>query len=416
MRLRLARWCAYRGVSILHFERSHGCIAVVARERDRVAERLHFALGMSFFRTSLALVTSLGFVMTACSPSSDEISSGGAGSGGPSTGKGTPASTNSGILATGAQSTGTDMSCASASIEAKLTPLTMYIMFDKSGSMGQNNKWSNASAALKAFFQDPGAAGLSIALRFFPDGDCDGDQCSVSACATPQVDAQVLSADSAPNDTQEEALVQAVDSQSPGGNTPIFAALSGATQWGSTYLAAHPDHKVVAILVTDGEPQGCDENIGDIADVAASGHAQGIDTFTVGLQGSNENSLNQIATAGGSMQGFFIGNGNTEQDLIAALQAIQGQAIACEIPMPVPENGETVNPLQVNVDYTPSNGSPSTIGNVSSAAACTAAGGWYYDDPANPTKILLCPATCDSVQGDDGAKLDIVLGCDTIPA
>lgn len=370
---------------------------------------------MTFYRAA-AVAASLA-LLAACGPSSDEISSGG--SGGTGNGSGKVASgnnSNASGLAQGNQSTGTDGSCGAATIEAKLSPLTMYIMFDKSGSMGENNKWDNASSALKAFFADPGAAKLEVALRFFPDGACDGNQCDVNACATPQVDAAPLSADPAPNDTQEGALIAAVDSQSPGGNTPIFAALSGATQWGQTYLANHPDHKVVAILVTDGEPQGCDEDINDISTVAATGHQNGIDTFTVGLQGSNENGLNQIAMAGGSSQGFFIGNGNTEQDLIAALQAIQGQAIACEIAMPTPTDGSTVVPDQVNVQFTPSGGQPSTIGNVPTQADCGANGGWYYDNPTHPTKILLCPSTCDSVQGDDGAKLDILLGCMTIPA
>jgi hypothetical protein len=38
--------------------------------------------------------------------------------------------------------------------------------------------------------------------------------------------------------------------------------------------------------------------------------------------------------------------------------------------------------------------------------------GWHYDDPKNPTKIILCQSTCDSVQQKSG-KIDIVLGCDT---
>lgn len=351
-----------------------------------------------------------------CTPGNPTGITGAGGSGG-SASSGDGASTASGLLANGTGAgTGGAASCGGSTVQAQLAPLAMFIMFDKSGSMGQNNKWTNATAALKAFFQDPGAAGLEVALRFFPDGACDGTSCDINACATPQVDAAPLTADPAPTDAQEQKLVQAVASKSPGGNTPMSAALNGATNWGKTYLAAHPDHKVVVVLVTDGEPQGCINDVTQIADIAAQGKAGGVSTFTVGLQGSGTNTLNSIAMAGGTNQGFFIGNGNAEADLIAALEAIRGKAIACELAIPAPTNGQTVDTAQINVEFTPGGGQPATIGNVNGAADCGANGGWYYDDPANPTKIELCPTTCDSVQGDAAGKLDIVLGCDTIPA
>ena len=74
------------------------------------------------------------------------------------------------------------------------------------------------------------------------------------------------------------------------------------------------------------------------------------------------------------------------------------------------------NENQVNVEYTPGGGGmPQTIGKVDSQAACGAGGGWYYDDPANPQTIILCPASCDVVKVDPEGKLSVVLGCDTIP-
>ena len=39
--------------------------------------------------------------------------------------------------------------------------------------------------------------------------------------------------------------------------------------------------------------------------------------------------------------------------------------------------------------------------------------GWYYDDPADPLQIRLCPRTCERVVGEKGT-LRIGLGCDTI--
>jgi hypothetical protein len=34
--------------------------------------------------------------------------------------------------------------------------------------------------------------------------------------------------------------------------------------------------------------------------------------------------------------------------------------------------------------------------------------GWYYDDPLNPTTIVVCQASCDAYQGD---QVSILYGC-----
>ncbi len=356
----------------------------------------------------------------ACAPSSATDGADGSGSDGDGDGDGSGAgnsgSSNGSGFGNGTAdgSSGALMECASESIEAQLAPLTMYITFDKSGSMDGDGKWDAATAALKAFFGDPTAAELEVALRFFPQGNCNEDQCDISACATPQVPAGALTADPAPTDAQEQSLVNAIDATSPGGATPISAALDGGIQWSKQYLQQNPDHVVVVILVTDGEPNGCQEDIGAISNIAAAGSAAGVPTYTVGLQGSNEQQLSQIATAGGG-SGFFIGNGNAEAELLAALQAIRGAALACEIAIPAPTMG-SFNPTLVNVTYTAGGGgTPQTLGKVDGEGSCGPGGGWYYDDPASPQTILLCPASCDTVKVDADGTLKVVLGCESVP-
>ena len=55
---------------------------------------------------------------------------------------------------------------------------------------------------------------------------------------------------------------------------------------------------------------------------------------------------------------------------------------------------------------------PVTIPNVGSMAGC-AGQGWYYDDPANPTAIIVCPATCSTLTSL-GGEVDVAFGCGTI--
>ena len=57
------------------------------------------------------------------------------------------------------------------------------------------------------------------------------------------------------------------------------------------------------------------------------------------------------------------------------------------------------------------------LGNVASQSDCSAAhDGWYYDDPANPTRIVVCPDTCATLQSASDARVDVLLGCATQPA
>ncbi len=67
---------------------------------------------------------------------------------------------------------------------------------------------------------------------------------------------------------------------------------------------------------------------------------------------------------------------------------------------------------QVNVQYTPMGGLPVIVPRVD-PGACGGADGWFYDNPANPNKIVLCANTCNAVQNMDQVEIQIVLGCET---
>lgn len=325
----------------------------------------------------------------------------------------------------GGAGAGGDMGCATSSVEATPLPLNMFIAIDISGSMADPSdphdmsspsKWAVVQKAFGSFFTDPSAQDLRVALRFWPDSGCDAGldpACAVAipACMLPEVDVGPLS-DSA----HRMDLIAALGKHTPSGGTPTSAALAGATKWCANYIAhAHKAEKAVTLLVTDGQPTSCDINVSNIAhlaDVAYQG--AGVLTYAVGLAGSNPGTMNQIAAGGHTGQAFMIAPGNmAAQDLLAALRKIQGGAVACSFAMPAPPPGQTIDPSKVNVEYAPSGGGRVDVAEVSSAAACGPKGGFYYDNPASPTSINLCPATCTEVRGDAGAKVNIVLGCAT---
>lgn len=91
-------------------------------------------------------------------------------------------------------------------------------------------------------------------------------------------------------------------------------------------------------------------------------------------------------------------------------QGVVGAAkLDCAWGIPPPPAGQTFNPAKVNVLF---NGTP--IGKVGSAAECGPNGGWYYDNDQNPSKVQVCPGTCQSIQSDPNGQIDIQFGCDTI--
>ena len=101
----------------------------------------------------------------------------------------------------------------------------------------------------------------------------------------------------------------------------------------------------------------------------------------------------------------------------AVAQAVsQTSKIRCELDIPPPSEG-TLDPGKVNVTVNGMNGS-TTVLKVAGAAACDSAGGWYYDDDANPTQVILCPASCDAAQAEAdvaaGVSVDVHFGCATL--
>lgn len=333
--------------------------------------------------------------------------------------------------------------CAGSSVKAEQIPLDMYIMLDYSGSMS-GTKWTSTTTALKGFIQDPKSAGLGVGLQYFalappapkpcPTGigvcnaQCDacGGTCSLWVfCTPPPVSTTSCNADDYANPAVEIAplpgnattLVNSIGAHSnPNTGTPTAPALKGAIQHARAWQLAHPTHKAIAVLATDGIPEACSPtDIPSIAQIAANGVSgtPNILTFVIGV-GSSLKNLNAIAASGGTSNAFIVDTtGNITQQFQDALDQIRGQALGCEYGIPKPSSG-TPDYATMNVQYTPSNGAPGVLTFVGTEGNCGAAtGGWYYDSITSPTKILLCPTTCGAVQGDKAGEVEILLGCAT---
>ncbi len=357
------------------------------------------------FAAALSLVIFAGRV-AGCSAdgstaSGRPIGGGGAGGGGGDSG-GTilidAAATGDGALTA-------DSACVGETKQAELIPLSMYILLDKSASMTNygSPKWSQAVAALNAFASDQSLVATKVALQSWSgNGPCNG-----SVYDTPAIPMGLVP-------TTAPQVATWLSGIPPTGNTPTQGALLGLTKFTAQYATQNPGEKVVGLLVTDGLPTRCDLSPSTLTGIAATALAgsPSILTYTMGMQGADFGLLNAIAQAGGTTKAFDATGGT--QAFITALQAISGSALACEFEIPKPDNGSTLDPDKVNVEFTPSAGGKQPVFKVDNLAACVP-WGWYYDDPINPTRILLCPDACNQVKQDTSGRIDLILGCKSTP-
>ncbi|MEZ4219558.1 MAG: hypothetical protein R3B13_01430 [Polyangiaceae bacterium] len=86
----------------------------------------------------------------------------------------------------------------------------------------------------------------------------------------------------------------------------------------------------------------------------------------------------------------------------------------CGWSIPPPPAGQTFNKGKVNVLFTSGGGGQQPVYHVNSKADCGPNGGWYYDDDVNPTTVLVCDNTCQTIQSDPSGKIDVQFGCDTL--
>ncbi|HET9958025.1 MAG TPA: vWA domain-containing protein, partial [Polyangiaceae bacterium] len=399
---------------------------------------------MSRSMRCLLLLALLG--ASACSANSDPIrneigegrATGGAGSGGSSGGgKSGAVIPSSNTEGTGVPTDGTGgrtpdpgvQGCATSSKEAELTPVYQVFVYDKSASMGDdpNGQWQNRALrwdplkqGMIDYFTNSGQTGVQASLEFFPAPGGKTQTCQANY-ASPSVPLTPLE--------KPATLIAALEAASPSGGTPTLSALYGAFKYAGELQAKNKAAKAMVVLVTDGEPaiynadtmqietdcapvgSTLTNTIPDIATLVAQAFQDtpSISTYVIGVgSGDSLSSLATIAAAGGTELVLIdpVDPTRTRADLTERLRAIRSKHLSCDIAVPEPPPGQTLDPSLINVDLTHGNGQHDELYR---SDDCSRAG-WRYDKPINPARIELCPTLCTSLESDPDAKLDLVLG------
>ncbi|MBK8257455.1 MAG: VWA domain-containing protein [Polyangiaceae bacterium] len=307
--------------------------------------------------------------------------------------------------------------CAGSSTAAATKRLNLFFSVDRSGSMltksmnlpGTPTRWQQLAGAIKAFAQDPDSAGLGVWVRFWPysaNSPCPQPfpaGCDASGCRIPNVPLGNLTAESGSADSQEMAVISGIDAAVPtNGSTPMYPALAGALAAANTYQLQHPDELTAVVLVTDGQPTQCDTVPSHLAALASSAYlSAGVRTYAIGIADVEEATIASIASAGGGKH-FFVDPSDAtpvEVQVLTALLDIRSTGVACAFDLP---SQATFDDELMTVEFTSGSGSTHPIDRVDTVADC-GAGGWYYDDNLNPSRLTLCAETCTAVQENQGS-------------
>jgi hypothetical protein len=317
----------------------------------------------------------------------------------------------------GGQAGDANSACVGVSMETEAVPVDLFIMMDRSVSMNEivpgttETRWEALRAAVEQFVQAVNGSTIRAGIGFFNrSGARDDDiDCNPTTYAIPTVEIGDLS------DVGMQ-LTAAIDATPPGGLTPTLPALEGALQHTVQWATAHPGHATSVVLVTDGFPTQCQSpvSIPDIAAVASAARdsAPFVRTFVIGLAAAFN--LDSIALAGGTRHAYLVdeGNANVSTLLAQTLTNISDSRVVCDYDIPAaPSPGQVVDFDQVQLVYTPASGAAEQVPRIESLDACgrNPNGGWYYDDPSNPTRISVCPCTCARF---GAGRVDLELGCE----
>ncbi|HEV8548683.1 MAG TPA: vWA domain-containing protein [Polyangiaceae bacterium] len=323
---------------------------------------------------------------------------------------------------------GNDDTCAKVTASAELEPVFLAFAFDVSGSMGKGDhpwhdatlKWDPVVAATRAFFEDPKSSGLTASLTAFPIDAGDDERCDPDSYTDPDVSMRALPS------TAFGAALDAIRAEDWRGGTPTLAVVQGVLEGIDVYRMDHPG-RYALVLVTDGYPQDCDDDSIESVEAAVRSVAGEIPTYVVGVKNppltdddgnmapDTVSNLAGVAEAGGTDHAFIIDTGDptkTTSAFAAAVEQIRGHSISCELDLPKPPDGRVFQKDHVEVTFQSDSGTTT----LTYDADCTQANGWHYDDASKPTKVSLCPKTCDAVTSTASARLAVGFTCQPVIA
>lgn len=99
------------------------------------------------------------------------------------------------------------------------------------------------------------------------------------------------------------------------------------------------------------------------------------------------------------------------QSILEEVGGAVKQAVSCEVAVPPPPAGATLDFEKINVRLTGAGGTPLVIPQDAGRPCTDGADGWQFS--ADKSKILLCGGACDLAKSDPATKFTVGFGCTT---
>lgn len=416
-------------------------------------------------------VAALSLVFAGCSASGGDAGV----SAGPGSDAGSQSDVSLAVDSSSDQGLSPDSGCATSVSEAKQAPAALLVVLDRSSSMSENQKFAQAATAIVQALDNDVFDTMSLGLYSAPSGTVPGPQCifglavPCEAPPFPQIGLQYAgNAKSGDPAGVRRAIKDWLTNNSPAGGLGDASPMYWALQASITALQAWPEPgKRILLLVTDGtlscnqfttlpgfsDCNGCDHDWVDptsIVQLLAGANAdpqKPVDSFVVGVPGADTYdpqgcnyppyhmrlALSAMAYAGSPANavpgctGTSFNQGGADpaipchfdmttgsfnaQALADVISQVRGRTLGCTYELPHPESG-TVNPNLVNVQTSVGGGDLAQVPKRSDPNdPCTSDGCWDYDADGN---VVLLGKACDDVKSSTDAKVQIVVGCQTV--
>ncbi|MBN2191789.1 MAG: VWA domain-containing protein [Polyangiaceae bacterium] len=306
--------------------------------------------------------------------------------------------------------------CTGVAFEVEGSPVDMFILMDRTISQSyfvegtSISRWEAMLSAVEQFSRSDEAASVNAGIVFqnkYGTGNEDRE-CNPADYATPVVEMQ-------PMPQAGPLIIEAMQNLQPNGMTPLVPAVQGAMDYAKQWQAANPDRITVLILVGDGYPTICEETSPSaVADLIASGWTTDppVRTYAIGVGASSELNLDNYARAGGTNEAVMTDESGVTEGFLSALLNITNSFVPCEYSVPPPPSDlEEVDFSEVTIVYTPFVGEPMEIPAAGSPMNCST-GGWYYDNPSNPTQVIMCPCSCSRL---GAGRVEAMFDCKPLP-
>jgi hypothetical protein len=366
-----------------------------------------------------------------------------------------------------------DSACATDTYEAKQLPAAFLFVIDRSTSMAQAGKWTATQLAVVQAIDANSFDNLTLGLNPFPSGNVPGPQCilglpvacGVSALPVVQLEDSGTKKSNDPSGVRGKIYTWMSQNQPAGNASPGYDALKAGISALQIFNIQGPR---LLMLISDGgfgctslsNPQrpafqdavGCldwehPDNVVQLLSAARTDPTAPVLTFIVGVPGSDTNAgdpdappfsmrraLSAYAMAGSpntvpaGCDGSFTqagldpavpchfdltqGNFNA-QSLAQIIGDIRGKALGCVYELPTAAGGQTVDKTKVNVNTSTDGGATTkTLPKRSDPNdTCATDGCWDYDSEG---KIVLIGKACEDIKASANAKVEILVGCETI--